>query len=256
MTNYFPRASVTFVCAIALTAACGFAQTQSATQPTTRNSNGATTHIATQPGGGLILNFKDANIDAVLDELSAVAGFIVVKETQPVGRVTLVSKQPVTPADAISLLNTVLKNNGYAAIQQGRILKIVQRTAAKHANIPVRSGSDRTKIEPTDELITQVIPLKYADATQLKNDLAPLVNPDADFTANASSNALVMTDTAANIRRIVEIVSALDTHLADSSEVKVIKLEYASATSAAKLVNDLFGDQNTRNQQGQGQGFG
>ena len=250
----------TFVLALALSVACVFAQQQPATQPTTQqahNGTAPTTHITTQPGGGLILNFKDANIDSVLDELSAVAGFIVVKETQPIGRVTLVSKQAVTPADAISLLNTVLKNAGYAAIQQGRILKIVQRTAAKHANIPVRSGSDPTKIEPTDELITQVIPLKYADATQLKTDLAPLVNPEADFTANASSNALVMTDTAANIRRIVEIVSALDTHLADSSEVKVFQLQYASATSAATLINDLFGeDAARRGQQQQQGGFG
>lgn len=213
-----------------------------ASAPTTAPShNGVVSHITTRPGGSLILNFKDASIDSILDELSSAAGFIVVKEVKPEGRATLESKQPIKPDEAISLLNTVLKNAGYAAIQQDRILKIVPRDRAKRANIPVRSGADPEKIASSDELITQVIPLRYADAMQLKQDLAPLVSADADFTANASSNALVMTDTSANIRRIVQIVSALDTHLADSADVLVRQLEYASAANAARLINDLFG---------------
>ena len=72
--------------------------------------------ITTQPGGGLSLNFKDATIDSVLDELSAAAGFIVDEGgAKPEGRVTLVSKQPVKPDEAIELLNRVLRNAGYAA---------------------------------------------------------------------------------------------------------------------------------------------
>ncbi|HEV2296158.1 MAG TPA: type II secretion system secretin GspD [Tepidisphaeraceae bacterium] len=220
-----------------------------------RNGNATTSpHITTQPSGSLVLNFKDASIDSVLDELSSAAGFIVVKEVKPEGRVTLISKQPVSPTEAISLLNTVLKNAGYAAIQQERILKIVRRDAAKRANIPVRSGADPSKIAMTDELITQVIPLRQADAMQLRQDLAPLISTEADFTANQSSNALVITDTSANIRRVVEIVSALDGHLADSASVLVKQLKYSTATNAARLVEELFGDQaqgGGRNQQEQ-----
>ncbi len=224
------------------------AQISPATQPSPTtapsslpNRNG--THgITTQPGGGLLLNFKDASIDSVLDELSQAAGFIIVKTVKPQGRVTLVSMQPVKADDAVSLLNTVLKDAGYAAIQQGRILKIIPLDQARHANIPVHSGADPSKIADTDELITQVIPLRQADAMQLKNDLAPLINTtQADFTANASSNSLILTDTSANVKRIVEIVSALDNHLVDSAEVKVFQLQYANASNAAKLINDLFG---------------
>ncbi len=192
--------------------------------------------------GGLILNFQDTSIEVVLDELSAVAGFIVVKEVRPTGRVTLTSRQPVSNEDAVSLLNTVLLQAGYGAIQQGRILKIVPRDQAKRLNIPVRSGNDPNAIEPTDELITQVIPLRYADAMELRQDLQPLINPQADFTSNASSNVLVITDTAANIRRMVQIIAALDTSLADAVEVKVFQLKYANASNAATLINSVFGD--------------
>ena len=49
---------------------------------TTRANNNGVHGVTTQPSGGLLLNFKDANIDAVLDELSSAAGFIVVKEVK------------------------------------------------------------------------------------------------------------------------------------------------------------------------------
>jgi len=234
------------ICVAMLTQLGAEGADQPATQPSTQPTNhNATTQrsVTSAPGGGIILNFKDVPITTVLDELSSVAGFIIVPVAKPTGRITLISKQPVTPKDAISLLNTVMKDAGFAAIQQGRVLKIVALSDAKHSSIPVHIGSDPEKIEPTDELITQVIPLRQADATQLKGDLAPLINPDADFTSNQSSNSLIITDTAANIKRVVEIVNGLDSHLAESAEVRAFRLEFASATAAAQLINQLFQQQ-------------
>lgn len=206
-----------------------------------RDGNGQTTGIE-RSNGGLILDFRDASINTVLDELSTAAGLIIVRQVEPQGRVTLTSRQPVSPDDAVTLLNTVLYDAGYIAIKQGRILKVVSREDANQQPIPVHSGSDPEAIEPTDELITQVIPLRHADAMQLREDLEDIINPEAPFAANASSNALVITDTAANVRRVVEIINALDTSLADSVEVKVFQLEYADATDTAQLINEIFGE--------------
>src|SRR5260221_667882 len=83
----------------------------------------------------------------------------------------------------------------YAAAQLGRLLKVDSIDKPKPANTPVPPGSDPKKIDDTDELITQVIPLQGADAIQLKQDLTPLMSADADFPANASSNSLILTDT-------------------------------------------------------------
>lgn len=227
--------------------------------PATRPAGNVPLRGVTTSPQGMTFNFQDVSIDTILNELSQAAGFIVVKEVKPEGRVTLVSRQPVSNEDAVSLLNTVLRNAGYAAIQQDRILKIVNRDAAKRLNIPVRTGSDPTKVANTDELITQVIPLRYADATLLKTDLAPLIDSETPFTSNASSNVLIMTDTSANIRRIVTIVNALDTSVADAVDVKVFPLKFANATSAATLINSVFANLNSSRTQGSaesGQGGG
>ena len=49
-----------------------------------------------------------------------------------------------------------------------------------------------------------------------------------------------MTDTQANIRRIAEIVRALDTSIANISVVKVFRLQFADAKELAEVVNEIF----------------
>ncbi len=194
----------------------------------------------TSDSGGILLNFDGASLEAVLEYLSEAAGLVVITEVPVEGRIRVISRQPLSIEEAVSLLNTALKERGYAAIRMGRILKIVPLEEAKERNIPVRSGSDPDQIAPTDEVIVQVIPIRFADAVRLKEDLAPLIPSYAELSANASSNTLILTDTGANVRRIVEIVRALDTHMSTVAEVKVFQLSYAAAADTARLVNEIF----------------
>ena len=108
----------------------------------------------------------------------------------------------------------------------------------------------------SDQIITQVIPVASVDSTKLKNDLQPMLNPDATIVANQGSNTIVVTDTSANIRRMVEIIAALDQHKESISDILIRQLKYANATNAATLINSIFKqDTTTTAQQGRG-GFG
>src|SRR5271170_4119282 len=218
----------------------------SSTQPTADvvSSGSQVVEPSTQPATTkLVFSFKDASLDAVLDYLSQTAGFTVIKLKPATGRVTMFTRSPVTPEEAVVYLNSALKSDGLTAIQMGKLLKITSLDDAKHADIPVRFGDDPSKIENTDELITQIIPVRSVDAVKLKTDLQPLVSTDADLTANAASNSLMITDTSANVRRVVEIVSSLDKRETDASDIRVKQLKYADATAAAKLIMDIFNPQ-------------
>lgn len=196
------------------------------------------------PTTQITMNFKDASVDAVLEYLSSTAGYIVVKDqsTSAIsGKVTVLSKQPVSGEEAVSLLNTVLKGQGYTAIQMGRVLKVTSLDRAKFGSIPVKFGNDPDKIAQTDELITQVIPVRSVDAVKLKADLQPLIDTSmTTWSANGGSNTLIMTDTSANVRRMVQIVSNLDKRDALENTIKVKQLKYADATAAATLIGTLF----------------
>ncbi|MBI1367252.1 MAG: type II secretion system protein GspD [Planctomycetes bacterium] len=194
------------------------------------------------PSDKIMLNFRDASIDAVLDYLSAVAGLIVVKPTEVSGRITIISKQPMTIDEAVQVFNTVLREKGYAAVRMDRTLKIMSVSSATKSSVPVRVGANPEKIPATDEIITQVVPVSSAESTQLLKDLRPILSETAAVTANAGSNTIIITDTSANIRRLVQVISAMDSALTSVSEVKVFPLQYARATDTARLINDTFGE--------------
>ncbi|MFO8013898.1 MAG: secretin N-terminal domain-containing protein [Phycisphaerae bacterium] len=192
------------------------------------------------PGEPLRLNFHDAAVQAVLEYLSEATGLVILQEAPIEGRITVISRQPIDTDEAVALLDTVLKEKGHAAVRTGRNLKIVPLSRAARENLPVFSGSDPEDIPVADRLVTHVIPVRYADATRLRQDLAPLIPETATLSSNQASNALVLVDTQANIRRVVQIIRAMDAHMAGEAEVKVFQLEYADASSTATLISNLF----------------
>ncbi len=201
---------------------------------------------------GLRMNFRGVPLEMVLDYLSDAAGFIIVLETPVTGKVDAWSNAPLGKQDAVDLLNTVLAKNGYAAIRNGRTLRIINRDDARTKDIPVKSGREPEEITKSEEMVTQIIPVRYANATQLTQNLQPLIPSYArdSFTANESGNSLLLTATKTDVRRIVEIVKALDDSISSTSNLKVYPLKYADAKALATAVKELFAAPST--QQGGG----
>lgn len=204
--------------------------------------------------GDILLNFQNASLADVLSYLSEVAGFIVVQETPVTGTVNVMSKQPITVDDAVDLLNTVLAEKNYAAVRNGRILKIVSRKDAQKQDIPVKAGSDPEKIPRKDGMVTQILPVRYVEAAKLVENLRPLLSPDASISANEASNSILMADTETNIHRIAEIIRAVDTSISSISGLRVYQLQYADSKSLANVITQLFSNDQNSSRNGNGGG--
>jgi general secretion pathway protein D len=200
----------------------------------------------------LVLNFRDAQVGDVLDYLSEKAGLVIISDTYPTGRINLISKQPLNIDEVIALLTTVLKEQGYAAIRTGRTLKLVSLSEAPTLNIPVTTGNDPDKIPEGDEVVTHIVPVRYADALRLREDLSPLVSDYAVLASNEASNSLIITDTTSNIKRLVKIIRSLDTQMSSVADVRVFLLKYADADRTADLINQVF-EQRTTSAENQNQ---
>jgi type II secretory pathway component GspD/PulD (secretin) len=199
------------------------------------------------------LNFQDAPLQTVLEYLSETAGLTVVSD-EPIidGRMTVISRQPISMDEAVSLINSVLKEKSLTTVLTGKILKVVTLENAKKENIPVLTGRDPSSIVLGDDVVTYVIPVSHVTAGALKDNLQTLVPEYAGLEANEDGNALIVTDTTANIKRLMEIIVALDTHMSTVAEIRVFRLVNADATSAANLINTIFQQQQqsgTRSQQ-------
>jgi general secretion pathway protein D len=188
----------------------------------------------------LRLHFRGAPLESVLDYLSDAAGFIIVLDTQVRGRVDIWSDQPVTRDEAVDLLNSVLNKNGYAAIRDGRKLTIVDKNDAKTRNIPVKTGNDPDGIPDNDEIVTQIIPIRFVEARQLSSDLASFVSPQATIVANEAGNSIVVTDTQSNIKHLVQIIQAVDNSAEAETEIRVFRLQYANPSDVATELGNIF----------------
>lgn len=193
-----------------------------------------------KPGEGLQLNFRNAPLNLVLDYLSDAAGFIINKEADVRGTVDVWSKHPISKDEAVELLNSVLRKNGYAVTRNGRILTVITVDSAKTADLEIVSGSDPDEVERSDEVVTQIIPVRHANVTQLMNNLQVLLPTTATLSVNESANSLILVSTKTDIRRMLKIIHALDTSIASVSSIRVFPLQYADARQLATVVQQLF----------------
>jgi general secretion pathway protein D len=108
------------------------------------------------------------------------------------GRVTVISPGRITVPEAYRVFESVLEVHGFTAVPAGAITKIVPAPEA-------RAKSIKTRIEeeagiPGDSVITQIVPLRYADPNDIKNLFTPLVSRNSVIQAYPPTNTLIITD--------------------------------------------------------------
>ena len=240
MTNKFMKQPIfllTFCLVVGLQSQQANAQNDESTPEVQATSTKLSEQVQEE---GLRMNFRNVPLEMVLDYMSEAAGFSIIAETDISGEVSVWNNRPLNKEQAVSLLDSILNEKGYAAIRVGNTLKIVSSGNAITENIPVRTGNDPAAIPQSDRMVTQIIPVRYTGAKDLIENLEPLLPENASMTANESSNAVVLTGTENNIRRVAEIIRALDTSISGISQLKVFSLKYSDATELAEVIKSLF----------------
>jgi type II secretory pathway component GspD/PulD (secretin) len=192
--------------------------------------------------GGIMFNFHGAPLSLVLECMSDAAGFIINNQAESLrGTVEIWSKKPVTKDEAVELLDSVLRKNRCAVTRNDRILTIISMDKAKTSSeLGVRTATNWEDVDPTDEVGTWVIPVKYVSATQLKMNLQILMPLETELSVNESANSLVMVAPARDVRRALKIVNALDTSLGSVCSIQVFRLKYADAKQLATEIMTLY----------------
>jgi general secretion pathway protein D len=190
---------------------------------------------------GITFNFRNAPLNDVLTYMSDAAGFTILLQAQVNSRVTVISTHPMTKDKAVDVLNSVLNQNGLAAVQgENQTLTIMTKDAAKTGNIPVKIGELPAAIPKNDEIVTQIIPIRFVDAQQLVVDISAFVSPQAIIVANAAGNSIIITDTQANIRHLAEIIQSIDSSAEMETAVQVFPLKYANPNDVVATLAGVF----------------
>ena len=106
------------------------------------------------------------------------------------------------------LLLTILAVHGFAVFEQEGV--VVVAPDANERFFPSSIVKPDEIRAPDAEIVTTLVAVKNAKATELVTILRPLVATNAQVTAFADRNAVIIVDRAANARRIVAIIRELD----------------------------------------------
>ncbi|HSQ71288.1 MAG TPA: secretin N-terminal domain-containing protein, partial [Rubrivivax sp.] len=184
------------------------------------------------------VNFVNADIEAVTRAFSAMIERPILVDPRVRGTITVYSEQPQSVRDAYRSYLAALRGLGFAVVDSDGLLKLVPEADAKlqTGTVSVDDAVTEKGIRG-DQVITQIFTLRYENPNNLVAVLRPLISANNTINANVSSNALVITDYAANLQRIAKIIAALDQPT--GTGIEIVPLEHAVAADLAPLVQRL-----------------
>ena len=187
--------------------------------------------------GEILLNFQSADLQAVVKAMSQMTGRNMLVDPRVRGQFTIVSARPMPVAAAYQVFLSALKAQGFTAVEgPGDVVRIIPVAEAKAAapvneqDAPPRGG---------EQIVTHVAVGQHVAVSQLQNVLRPLMSPTSQLSVYDPANALIITDYAENVRRLLRIIDRID--LPASTEVTVVQLQNASAIDVGELVVRLSG---------------
>ncbi|MBI5659217.1 MAG: type II secretion system secretin GspD [Nitrosomonadales bacterium] len=181
------------------------------------------------------LNFVNADIEEVVRAVSHITGRNFLVDPRVKGTINIISSTPVSASLAYDILLSALRLQGFASVESGGVTKVMPEADAK-----LHVGAAGGARGAGDRLVTRVYVLKYESAAQLVPILRPLIAPNNIVVAYPNSNTLVVTDYAGNLKRIEQIVEAIDQPSAEAPVV--IPLKHVSAVELAQTINRLMQD--------------
>ena len=188
-------------------------------------------------------NFTSQELKGLFEWLSREADLTIIASEEDIRdkKFSLINLKNVTIEEVVEKIKTVLTQYDLTLIQTDSTLLVTTfaraiATKGIVKNIP----PNPERVDMTDEIQTYIIQLDTVVAAEQVNRLKPLLNKQANIFADTATNALVITDVASNIRRIVSILQIADEGERFPLKIFIVPLVYADAASLAQTLTNVF----------------
>ncbi|HUA17954.1 MAG TPA: hypothetical protein VMB25_04360, partial [Bryobacteraceae bacterium] len=138
--------------------------------------------------GGLSLN--NVSLTEVIDLLARQLHINYILDPRVKGGVILNTYGETKDIDTRSLLETILRINGFGMVKQGDLYRIVPLTDISHLPLPPEVKTDPNSIPEDDQTMLNLVFLKYVTADELAKVLEPFQGENARLYVYAPANLL------------------------------------------------------------------
>ncbi|QFY42266.1 type II secretion system protein GspD [Candidatus Methylospira mobilis] len=227
-TEYFPATGSSYKAV----------QSNERKQPGRQNKRNAAEIAPGKPEGKYTLNFDDADIGEVAKViLGDTLKLNYVINPKVTGKISLQTTAPLSDAEMIPTLETLLRMNGAALIKSDSIYRI-EPDAAAIINAP-NSGIGLTgKIQPGFQV--RVVPLRFAGAHEMQKIVEPLLPPKSVVYADPLRNLLIVAANADDLENVKQTVNAFDVDFMRGMAVAFFPLQNVDPTTLAHELDALM----------------
>lgn len=183
-------------------------------------------------------NLRQANIRSVIQAVSKATGKNFIVDSRVQGKISIISSKEINNQELYQVFLSMLQVSGFAAIPSGKVIKIIPNIDARSTGVSPLSSVNQSR---GDEMIVQVVNIKYVSAEQLVPVIRPLMPQWSNVSAYSPSNSLILSGRAANIHRLAEIIEQVDT--SNSNGIDAISLRHALAMDIVSTIKSLMDSQ-------------
>jgi len=194
-------------------------------------------------GGDVSFNFDDADVFSVIQTIFGdVLKVNYIVDPNVKGRVNFRSVAPVAKDDVLPLMEVILRLNGIGIVEEGGLFRIIPIADLSKEPTPVMIGRDADKIRITGKALVQVVPVLYSQSADLTRILTPFLSKSAVIIDVPKSNYIIIVDTDANIKRLVQLVGIFDNEQLKqiTPKVFVYPIQNSKAKDVSALLQQIF----------------
>ena len=186
------------------------------------------------------INSPNVDMLQFITQVADITGKTFVIDPRIKGTVSVVSQASLDRDEVYDLLLSVLRVHGMGAVPigDGDVVHIVQNlTAVKQSGGVVGEAP----AVPSQEMVTQLIPVQNVEASELVKILRPMSPQHGHVGAVADRNVIIISDHANNVERLRQVIRELD--VLNDDEVVVRALEHAWAGSVVTILEQVAPEQ-------------
>lgn len=193
---------------------------------------------AMSPRTKVTFNLEEAELPDLVRLISNMTGrrFILPSKLRAI-KATVFAPTKVTVAEAYQAFLSVLEVNGYTVVPSGKYLKIEELTGVERSTIPLYQ--DGQSVPASDRFVTRIHHLENISAEDVTTLLSRFSSREANITSYGPTNMLILTDTGANIRRMLRLIAAVDLPRS-GTQTWIEPVHYANAADLAARLLEIF----------------
>jgi len=187
-----------------------------------------------------LLSMDNVNLIEMVNLISKMLKINILIDPRVRGTVTIHTYGEVKPVDLMTLLETILRVNAATIVKVGDLYRIVGINAVSQLPLTPLINADSKTLPDDEQMILNLIFLKYATAGDMDKLLAPFYGEGATHATYDPANLLILEDNGRNMRRTMELIGLFDSDTFASKRVRLFDIENSRPTDLAKELETVF----------------